>query len=101
MLEAAVTVRRACLLANSRCRPPSNGIDFATSPAHTALELEQQDCMLEAAVTVRRACLLVNSRCRPPSNGVDFAASPAHAALELEQQDRMLELGEGQGTSLE
>jgi hypothetical protein len=27
--------------------PPPNGIDFATSPSHAALELEQQDCMLE------------------------------------------------------
>jgi hypothetical protein len=27
--------------------PPSNGVDFATSPSHAALELEQQDRMLE------------------------------------------------------
>jgi hypothetical protein len=42
--EAAVTVRRASLLGNSRRRPPSNGIDFAAAPSHAALELEQQDC---------------------------------------------------------
>jgi hypothetical protein len=32
--EAAVTVRRASRLGNSRRRPPSNGIDFAASPPH-------------------------------------------------------------------
>jgi hypothetical protein len=26
---------------------PSNGVDFAASPSHAPLELEQQDCMLE------------------------------------------------------
>jgi hypothetical protein len=45
--EAAVTVRRASRLGNSRRRPPSNGIDFAASPPHAPLELEQQDRMLE------------------------------------------------------